>query len=443
MYFNHAYKKAFLAAAVEGSVDWVTSGNTSDLTAGQIGLFDAKTYEALSQVSSKPFILAQGSYFTNDKIGPYHGGYTESVKSKVINPKFISKVFTTCANTPVNQIISVGWDLTTNPGTGLSFECGKTYRLRIDLKGSPALRFLSHNVYNTVDFYTGCCTDDCSATCTGDPVDSACVLLGWKDRISINPILSQFIQAQVYVNVGGVATQVYSERDVELNPLLTAYTCETGAAAADVVAGLKITVAYEDTRFGNCTFTPFDHVELHPLQVYVSATDETGDPCAIKPTVNSSTGDAVTEIQAPKQAQGVGEKVVRELILDGRYRQEAFPDNTHVDSLRMREIEANPAIKNFDRTDYFDSINILHSVPRYNNPTGTFDNDQYLLTIWIPTGTDAVLFLNTLQDILNCAGNGVEIESTNASPCANLTPGVVFAENCIPGTTTTTTSAVL
>ena len=26
--------------------------------------------------------------------------------------------------------------------------------------------------------------------------------------------------------------------------------------------------------------------------------------------------------------------------------------------------------------------NILHSVPRFNNPSGTFDNDQYLLQIY-------------------------------------------------------------
>jgi hypothetical protein len=31
---------------------------------------------------------------------------------------------------------------------------------------------------------------------------------------------------------------------------------------------------------------------------------------------------------------------------------------------------------------------ILHNVPRFNNPTGTFDNDQYLLVIHVPTGTD-------------------------------------------------------
>jgi len=148
MYFNHAFRKSFLAATTGAPGSEVlalqTTGNTSNLVAtpGKIGLFNAKTYGVITAApvsGNVPFILAQGSYFTNDKIGPVHGGYQESVKSKVINPKYISKVFTTTAVTPQQQVISVGWDL--EDGPGFAFECGKTYRLRIDLKGSPTLRF--------------------------------------------------------------------------------------------------------------------------------------------------------------------------------------------------------------------------------------------------------------------------------------------------------------
>jgi hypothetical protein len=430
-YFNHAYQKSFLPAELEGSIDWVVSGDTSDLTAGQVGFFDAKTYSALSAPSSKPFILAQGSYYTNDKIGPFHGGYKESVKSKIINPKYINKIWTACANPPQQQIVSVGWDLESDPGAGFLFECGKTYNLRIDLKGSPALRFLSHNVYKTVSAYSGCCTDDCSATCTGAAVDAACVLLKWADYINQDPILSQFIQAAVYVNDGGDAIEVFT----------ASYECVTGDAAAEVVAGLELSVAYVDTKFGNCTFTPTDHYELQPLQILTSVVDESGDPCAIKPTSNASDGVLFTEIQPGIQAQGVGETVLRNLILSGRYQQEAFPDNKYVDSLRMREIESNPSLVGFDRNALYDSINILHSVPRFNNPTGTFDNDQYLLTLWLPTGTDAQAFLGFLQDVLNCAGNGVEIENTNGQACSNLVPAVPFVESCEAYPTTTTTTA--
>lgn len=422
MYFNHAFKKAFLAKTPAGAFTLVSSGSASTLTAGQIGFFNAKpdstgVYPAINPASwpaaNTPFILAQGSFFTNDKIGPFHGGYQESIKSKVINPKYVSKVFTVDAHSPQNQIITVGWDLT-DGDPGFLFECGKTYRLRIDLKGSPALRFLSHNVYNTVDVFSGCCTDDCSATCTGDPVDAACVLLGWSDRIKANPILSQFIMPSVFINDGGTPLQVYSAADEEAG-LGTAYVCDTVTPAA-VVAGLQLEVAYEDTKFGNCTFRVTDHYELQPLRILASVTDETGEPCAIKPAGNTSgyvaSGQSqfVNELQAPAQAVGVGETVIRDIILSGRYRQEAFPDGNFTDSLRMREIEVPDAIRNLDRIGLYKSVNILHSVPRFNNPSGTFDNDQYLLTIWCDSAATTTTLVSALQDMLDSAGNNLTVE---------------------------------
>jgi len=425
MYFNHAFRKSFLAATTGAPGSEVlalqTTGTTATLVAtpGKIGLFNAKTYGAIATAGSvvTPFILAQGSYFTNDKIGPVHGGYQESVKSKVINPKYISRVFTTTAVTPQQQVISVGWDL--DGGPGFAFECGKTYRLRIDLKGSPTLRFLSHNLYRTMDAFSGCCTDDCSATCTGAPVDAACVLLKWKDQINQNPLVSQFVQAQVYIQGQG-PVEVFSQADTDAGVGNGTYVCDT-VNPASVIAGLKLTIAYEDTKFGACTFTPTDHYELQPLKIFTSVLDETGEPCAIKPIGNTSTGELVTEITAPRQAQGRGDSVVRDLILSGRYRQEAFPDSSRVESLRMREIEGNPGVLGMldvnQRTALFDSINILHNVPRLNNPTGTFDNDQYLLTIYVPAGTDVSAFVNPggaaglLDNILALAGNGVVSEA--------------------------------
>ena len=445
-YFNHAFKKAFLPAVSQGSLVLANSGSTADLTAGELGLFDAKTYQAITSVTAKPFILAQGSYFTNDKIGPFHGGYKESVKSKVINPKYISKVWTACAEEPQNQILDV---------SASGAECGTTYYLRMDLKGSPALRFLSHNIYRTVDAFTGCCDDDCSATCTNEIVDPTIVTIGWAKQILERPIIPDFVKLAVTDYEGNVVATQAGTSQAEIaafiaaldaylaGPVHAAFDPVTDAAAA---SNLQITVAYMETKFGNCTFTPTDHYELQPLKVFAYLVDMSGEACVVRSGPNADydwtwKGFSATLVQDGLQAQGTGETVVRELILDTRYHQNAFPDNKFVDSLRMREIETDPAIKNFDRNTLWDSINILHSVPRFNNPTGTFDNDQYLLTLYIPKGTNAIALLDLLQDILNCAGNGVVIESTNAVPCANLTPGIPFADNCVAGTTTTSTTA--
>lgn len=445
-YFNHAFKKAFLPAPEGGALVLASQGNTADLTAGQIGLFDAKTFQAITAVTSKPFILAQGSYFTNDKIGPVHGGYKESVKSKVINPKYISKVWTACGELAQNQVVEV---------SASGAECGTTYYLRLDLKGSPALRFLSHNIYRTVDAFTGCCNDDCSAGCTNELVDPTIVTINWAKQILERPILPNFVKLVVKDYQGNIVATQAGTSQAEITAFIAAldaylagpvHSLFDPVADAAATSDLQLIVAYVETKFGNCTFTPTDHYELQPLRILTSLVDMSGQACVDRSGPYGDTnwtwkGFSAVELVQGQQAQGTGETVVRELILDTRYHQNAFPDNKYVDSLRMREIETDPAIKNFDRNTLWDSINILHSVPRFNNPTGTFDNDQYLLSLYIPKGTNAIAFLNLLQDILNCAGNGVEIEGTNAVACANLAPGIAFVENCVAGTTTTTTAA--
>lgn len=510
MYFSHAFKKSFLGKDASGNVSFLTSGTvkTNALTAGQIGMFNATTGLLAGTGTAAPFILAQGSYYTNDKISPALGGYQESVKSKVINPKYVSRVFKTAYSAPQSQVISLGWDTITPTvlNQHFQFECGKTYRLRLDIKGSPALRFLDHNVYRVVDAFSGCCTDDCSAVCTGAIVDGASVLLQWKDQLLRTPLTSTFVQPQVIIrNASGVAEEVFSADDVIAGRNTTSFVTSTatstaltvtsatgnpiaigmtvtgagipaattitaqvsssaptgtlggagvytlsqattatatgvavagtkaayvaaasGTLGAAVVAGLKMSMAYVDTKFGTCTFTPQDMYELAPLLAFASIQDETGNPCAIKPYANTSTGDFMKELVTPKQVQGTGESVVRDLILSGRYRQEAFPDSMNVNHLRMREIEGNPSVTNFDKTQTFNTLNILHNVPRFNNPTSTFDNDQYLLTIYIPSGSQALALTTWVGAMLTAAGNGVTIEDYSQAfvGTANITTGL-------------------
>ena len=519
MYFSHAFKKSFLGKDASGNVSFLTSGTvkTNALTAGQIGMFTVSTGLLAATGTAAPFIMAQGSYYTNDKISPALGGYQESVKSKVINPKYVSRVFKTAYQAPSSQVISLGWDTVTSATTqSFQFECGKTYRLRLDIKGSPALRFLDHNVYRVVDAFSGCCTDDCSAVCTGAIVDGASVLLQWKDQLLRTPLTSTFVQPQVYIkNASSIAEEVFSADDVLAGRNATSFTgniatsttltvtaatgnpiaigmtissvtagipaattitaqltstaangilggvgtytmsaaatatttgltiagtkavyvaAASGTLGAAVVAGLKMSMAYIDTKFGTCTFTPQDMFEVAPLLAFTSIQDETGNPCAIKPYANTATGDFVKELITPRQVQGTGESVVRDLILSGRYRQEAFPDSMNVNHLRMREIEGNPSVTNFDKTQTFNTLNILHNVPRFNNPSGTFDNDQYLLTIYIPSGSQASALTTWISAMLTAAGNGVTIE--------DFSQAFVGTANIVTGSSTITVTAV-
>lgn len=527
MYFSHAFKKSFLGKDASGNLSFLISGTvkTNALTAGQIGMFSASTGLLAGTGTAAPFILAQGSYYTNDKISPALGGYQESVKSKVINPKYVSRVFKTSYQAPASQVIAIGWDTVTSATTqSFQFECGKTYRLRLDIKGSPALRFLDHNVYRVVDAFSGCCTDDCSAVCTGAIVDGASVLLSWKDQLLRTPLTSSFVQPQVFIkNASSIAEEVFSDDDVLAgrnatsftgniatsttltvtavtgNPIavgmtissvtagipaattITAqltstatngvlggagtYTMSAAATATTtgltiagtkaayvaaasgilgsaVVAGLKLSMAYIDTKFGTCTFTPMDMFDIAPLLAFASIQDESGTPCSIKPYANTSgtsysptLGNSfVKELITPRQVQGTGESVVRDLILSGRYRQEAFPDSMNVNHLRMREIEGNPSVTTFDKTQTFNTLNILHNVPRFNNPSSTFDNDQYLLTIYIPSGSQASALTTWISAMLTAAGNGVSIE--------DFSQAFVGTANIVTGSSTITVTAV-
>jgi hypothetical protein len=503
MYFPNAFKKTFLLPS--GTVTVNTSAATSALAAGEVGLYN-QAYRNLSTASGSvpsvntPFYIVMGSYFTSDKISPALGGYKESVKSKLINPKYVTRFFTVAAKKPQQQVVKIAL---TNAGLPQD----TTVRLRVDVKGSPALRFLSHNIYRTMDAYTGCFDGT-----TANLVDPIPTLLAWKDQINASPYLNNMIQARVYkyVTTGTATNAVATTSQVTLtvtntnmlvgqhvtgtgipanafitslisttgivvkfpvqqtaptisttvvfktysdlyndvtaqglptivgtatyiagtgtqtgvggsavvsNGIATGATIATSASGALIYSAgvnatsftndcmIELTAAYIETKFGSCTFTPTDMYDIAPLNIYTSVTDESGDPCLV--SVFGSTGALgnATEVQAPIQASGIGETVLRDLILSDRYAQIAYPDSSHVDHLRMREIEADPALATIDRNAFYDKIYLLHSVPRFYNPTGSFDNDQYLVEIVVPTGVDYSDLTTRIGNLLQSSGN--------------------------------------
>jgi len=446
MYFPNAFAKAFLPAVSGGTVSLASTGTTASLLgagAGSIGFFDAKTYAALGTTAqATPFIFAQASYYATDKIGPVHGGYQESFKSKVINPKYVSRVIKVGAKAPVNHIMKVD-------ASACTISCDTTYRLRLDVKGSPALRFLNHQIYRTLDAYSGCCNS------TNDAVDPNVILLQWKDEIAGSPILAGYINPIVWNKVAATTTTgattssttlpvtsatgivagqkvvgtgipanttvvSISSLNVTLSNAATVangaavkfytaistatYTPVTNSAVANVDSHLDLVGAYVDTKFGNATFTPTDFYEREPIFIYASQVDEDGNPC----TSNCTT---VAETQTPVQVFGLGETVVRELILSGRYLQNAYPDSFRVEQLRMREIEADPALATVNRNGLYDQVLILHNVPRFYNPSATFDNDQYLIVIYVPQGTTTTAITNFIVNSAAAAGNSISLET--------------------------------
>lgn len=392
-YFNHAFQKVFIGTA---GFHNTASETTADLVSLEYGLYDAKTFETYTTGTSSPFILASGSIYANDKIGPFHGGYTESNKSKVINPRYITKFWKVEETASVQAVTIIG--KTSAEGTDAcacpTFLCGKTYRLRIDIKGSPALRFLNHQLYDTLDAYTGCCEDPSTPTA----VDPVTVMIQWAKQILEHPFLSQFVSpAVIYTTdiTAGSPTWVTLDSLSELE----AYVPETGSVA-DFCVGLQLTGAYVDTVFGDCSFKPSDHFEKEPIQIYASFVDDINDPCQHESV-------CATQVTLAKQGQGYGETIIRELILSESYSQNYFNCNP-----RIREITQGDAIFDaVDRSAKYDVYYLQHSVPRFNNPSGTFDNDQYLLKIVIPSGASAAAFETVIEDALTAVNSPVVLET--------------------------------
>jgi hypothetical protein len=384
-YFNHAFQKTFV-----GTNGFQTGGQaTNQLTLGEFSFYTEKktnNYAAWEQVTNSedagccPLVLVAGSIHPQDKIGPFHGGYSESVKSKVINPKYVQRFYKVLPCTPQQAQITVGANVDNYTGScAKEFLCGETYSLRLDIKGSPALRYLTRNSYYTSGAYTGCCPADAIAP---TPVNPLIVYTKWAydflNSILINPFIHVTITYSTDAGLNWQAFEPVNADDSTTAEALLPYTLEGAAfppgTDENTLAGLIITGAYADTRFSDCTFYPNDSIIafLEPVKLFASEVDLNGDPCTF-------TGLCENDICEPLQLKGTGENVIRDLILTEGYMQQPFYTGT---DLRIREItNGTDVTEAISRSSYYTRYYLQHSVPRFNNPTGTFDNDQYLLEI--------------------------------------------------------------
>lgn len=438
-YFNHAFTKVFLGTGTTlnppvpsvtnpaSTAGYITTNGTTTATLATLGpgyfsLFNKDTYEKVNFSSLPgpccPLVLASSSLYQKDKISPYIGGYQETNKSKYINPKYIHQFYYVDTCTPQQAVVSVG----NTPGTSgptnpdqyqggttaatccFEFLCGETYYLRLDLKGSPLLRFLNHNSYHTLSAYTGCCTGP-----TPTPVDSTLVMISWANEIITSEYTKSFVLPVVFDEAGvawyapGTTVDPISGLPVTPAQWWSAYV-SPGHVVGEC-AGLRLFGAYVETKFGNCSFQITDFFEKELVRIYASMVDYNGDPCVFS-------GICVYTECYGLQGMGFGEQVLRDLILSESYLQNYF----HTD-IRIREItQGSDIIANVNRNALYGRYFILHSVPRYNNPTGVFDNDQYMLEI-IVNGQIAPFEANMSTWLTSCGNGCTALELKTCEPC--------------------------
>ena len=469
-YFNHAFHKVFLGtgSTLAGPTPFATTDgfitsqgistaaltgadvpapSSPSYTGGYFGIFDAKTYLSIGGsplTGCCPFIIASTPLMTNDKIGPYAGGYRESNKSKMINPKYVRQFYYVAPCEPQQSVVSVG----TTPGVTDSgnyadacealadgflvesnfqsgtacggcckeYLCGETYYLRIDVKGSPALRFLNHQAYQTLSAYTGCCSGPAPVA-----VDPTLVYLAWAKQLIQNPYLKDLVLPVVFDTAGaayyapGTTVDPISGGAVT-GPYFDDYDTTTwdGTSCA---AGMRLFGAYVETKFGNCTFQVTDFFEKEPVKILASMVDYTGDPCTFE-------GVCVYTECYGLQGMGFGEQILRDLIVSESYLQNYVGSGQ---DFRIREItQGYDIINSVDRNALYGRYYILHSVPRYNNPTGVFDNDQYMLEI-ITNGTIGA-FETAMDNVLGSCPDCVTLTEYACEPCVvipNVAPVII------------------
>ena len=356
-YFNHAYVKSAVISTTEANKDVKTSA----LAKGELGLVDATDYETVdfptANDSAVPaeYMLVFGNYNQTDTLGnnPTRGGYAESIKTKIIKPNYVTGLWKADCVTGTSETIVI-----TVPDTCLKCDGSTTdqNQLRIDIKGDEVLRFLNRFTYSVLD-YRECCTGE-ATNVAGKTVTDA-----WAARINEDPLLNPFITAS--------------------------------SAAASGAGALTLTVDYTATFFDNCSYDTRDHFGIAPLKVIVSPVDDDGNPCTNTCMTATAGGSSVTDfgtnaaIAVTTKSETTGERVIEEIILEGRYRQDGGWNQGNKDSARFRDIQHGDALLGcgtgaVDRTAFYAAYYLQHSVPRFNNPTGVFDNDQYMYVFYVP-----------------------------------------------------------
>lgn len=427
-YFNDSFQKIFLgtkpttantnqttgfvttASISTSALPVVTSSAATTYGVGSWGMFDAATWLSVTTASlstgKQPLVLVSASPLLNDQIGALHGGYKETNKSKDINPKLINRFVRIDPCTARQQTLHVGstkYTKTlspTNASCSFEFLCGETYNLQIQIKGEPVYRFIDHVGLRNLEFNGGCCADDAP----GVAIDGTLAMIHWANLIINDPILKDFISPIVY-SEAGVALYAPGTTGVS-------YTWDNYVSPGHVdgkYAGLRLQGAYVDTVFGNCSFQPTDYYNVVPVEIYASLVDFNGDPCAF-------TGICVVQECDALQGNGFGETVLRDLILSEKYRQNTFPTDQ-----RLREIEqGNDILDAVNRSSLYTRYLVQHTIPRPNNPSSTYSEDQYTLEI-ITNGTVAT-FETLMAAWLSNAGSYVTLETFTCGSCTPLVP---------------------
>jgi len=160
---NFSYHVPFYV--VTGGID--TAGHSSELTAGQVGLFDRQTFSvATGSGNGKEFFFAQGSIGGKDWYGR---PVTESHKSPFFYGKDVENIYVSHPKEVKNEEWVIGYNGSAS-SVGLSYEKGKSIRIKFYFHGQPIYRFFNGPKEYVVSYTP---KEDCVSPCEGSDCPEA------------------------------------------------------------------------------------------------------------------------------------------------------------------------------------------------------------------------------------------------------------------------------
>ena len=307
-HFNHSFHKSFYIDKLVNNTakktqDLAIDGNGTQLLGGLYKSTDytnidnvatLQGYAPITDISAlkRKFLIASesprsstiGGMSTTTGTGATavtwnsHGGYDESIKSKDIQINFINALGRADAAVGVAQTYE--FQAFGGASSTSCWPCGSDPMVRIDLKGSDALRMLGHNAYRQFDIggVCNCCGDD------GDYIDPVKAMAMIAKNIADDPILSKLIDTSA---TGAVATTYFATTAdggttwvevavADLDAVACAATWDANRGAV-----IRIKPGVVDTIFGNCSWDTRDFENYETLLAHVEVLDESGNSCDI------------------------------------------------------------------------------------------------------------------------------------------------------------------
>lgn len=363
---NQSFRKVFVAT--NGTL--ITTGDTSTLAFGRIGLYNADTYTAIAAptVTNTPrLLIAQGT--PDQSALPKGAGIrNETDKAKVIVGRKIVGWRGKKGGTGQPGIVAVGYDGDDCTKT-ISGKCDETKYLYIRLTGKPI-----EDLYpgGTIKMYvvTGPCCDTCGDNC--EDVEGSYFRDAFYDLITQDNIIAG-IPLTDYVEV----TKLDGSDD----------ECDQDAY------GLQFKSAFVNRVSNQCYFDLFPY-NADPIHIEISSYDPDlhGSPC---------TNDyPVTVIQEVEYPHGTGEYVMRLERLSKMWDSRYFSK----DDIALRAAEGTQLVT--DPTLVYDEYTVEYEIEYKVGGWSDVYRDRYQLQVFFPTG-NGTAFQTAMNTYVTSAGVGL------------------------------------